>query len=159
MSSRFKQEWVSVNHGVSGETSAQLLRRFYEQARGYTEASEICLWIGFNDAKGDGIPVDIFRKNIEGIFTVARFLGKNLLIGLLAERQGFGAPDRVDNKKIIEYNEVICDLVENDKRNDIWYVPLHKMPTEYFVDGVHFSNAGHIWVAERFLELIVRDRS
>lgn len=160
MSEKYGQCWNGVEKGVNGETSADLLRRFYDHVKGYQEASEVCLWIGMNDAKRNvATPPEVYKKNLEAMVRVALFYGKPLFIGTIPTRKGFGAPDFVDNELIDQYNAVIFKLVEDMANKLIWYVDLRELPSEMMVDGIHLKHDGNDWVADQFLRVIEMWRS
>lgn len=143
--------WIGIEKGVNGETTADLMRRYYDQVRSYKEAYEVCLLIGTNDAKDEcSTPPDRYRRNMERFYQMAMVEKRKLFIGLLPGRVNALAPSYgakfEDNLKL--YNEQIRQLVNN--RKGVWGVDLTGLPDDHFADGLHFSNLGNKEVARRF---------
>ncbi len=153
------QCWVGVECGVNGQTSSDVLRRFYPHCKSYSEASEICLWVGTNDAKLPGRDPKVFRKILESFVRIAKFVRKPLFIGLLPGMHGFGAPDYIDNDLIAQYNAEIVSLVDGENNPLVWYCDLRGLKSEHFCDGVHLTHEGNVWVAKQFQRIIERSRS
>ncbi len=161
LSEKHKQCWVGVEKGVNGEKSADVLRRFYDIVRSYPEASEVCLWVGANDAKMPGVPRDVYRKNLEAMVRACRLKGKPLFIGLVPKQNGFGAPDYTDNSLVDGFNAEILDLVDRENNALIWYVDLRPLGDDPNAqcDGIHLTHEANHWVAEQFATVIERARS
>lgn len=159
LSAKYGQNWIGVEEGINGQKSADILRRFFKHLKSNREASEVCLWVGTNDAKRPGVPPGMFRENLESFVRMAKFVRKPLFIGLLPGMKGFGAPDYVDNSLIEAYNAEILDLV--DKHNDplVWYVDLRDLPVGMFCDGIHLTHEGNQWAADKFMAVIERERT
>jgi lysophospholipase L1-like esterase len=81
-----------VNHGISGETSSQLLRRIYANARSCPQAALALLVIGTNDTMLPQ-PVGIYRDNIRQIIGVLREDREWVGVGLLPPVVGPGLPN------------------------------------------------------------------
>src|SRR5882762_5801597 len=65
----------------------------------------------------------------------------------------FGAPVEpwTMNEMIHQLNEAYRRIAEN---RGLGLVDLAVIPREHFVDGIHLSQAGSVWVAERFAAAI-----
>lgn len=164
LSKKHGQAWIGLEYGVNGETSGDLVRRAWSHLKANPEASEVCIWIGSNDAKQNVLtPEDVYRENLEELIRMCRFRGKPVFLGLIPHQSGFGAPDYMDNALVDKYNEILLDLVwrqeDANKNRMVWYVDLHPLPTELKCDGIHLKHEGNHWVADRFLEVIEMKRS
>jgi lysophospholipase L1-like esterase len=157
------QSWIAVEKGVNGETSPQLLRRFYDVCRAYPEASEIVVCIGANDAKQEvATPPNIFKANYRELIRTAKILNKPILMCLLPIPSGFGAPDHVDIDLIKAYNKIIFDLAHEGGPKGhhlVWYVESNEVPEGMQCDGIHLTHEGNIWFAEKVMAIIERERS
>lgn len=155
LSAKYGQFWTAVNFGVSGETSAQILRRNYKEIRGISEAYEVFLWAGFNDAKVNvATPPEEYQANMESMLRTILFMGKACYLFDLPPMEGFGAPDFVRNDLIEAYNAKIKELWNKYANYRLYYVKVRDIPAEYRNDGVHLTHAGNQWVAERALAAV-----
>jgi lysophospholipase L1-like esterase len=163
MSERYKQNWIAVEKGVNGETSSQLLRRFYDVCRSYPEAAEIVVCIGTNDAKADvATPPEIFEQNYREIIRTIKVLKKPVLMCKVPPPEGFGAPDRIRPDLVALYNDVILKIAHEGSPKGhhlVWYVELDKIAAEHRADGIHLTHAGNIWFANETLRIIERERN
>lgn len=152
LSEKYQQYWTAVNHGISGETSAQILRRCYGHVRAYPESFEVFLLAGFNDAKVNvATPPEELRANLESMIRSILFAGKACYLFNLPKGEGFGAPDFVRNDLISAYNLEIKTLWEKYKHQRMYYVKIDDIPAEYRNDGVHCTHEGNVWIAHRAL--------
>jgi lysophospholipase L1-like esterase len=164
LSDKHRQSWIGVEHGINGQTSADLLRRMYGHLKAYPEASEVCLWIGSNDAKVNvATPPDVYRENVKSLVRMARFRGKPVFVGLIPHQKGFGAPDYMDGRLVDEYNRILLedivwggDALEPHKM--VWYVDLRGIPESMKCDGIHLTHEGNHWVANEFMKVIELSR-
>ena len=145
-----KQLWTSINLGVPGETTADMLRRSYREVKLYPEAKEIILLAGTNDAK-DNVPIEVFKENYMSIIKDFIILGKRVYVCTIPLKKGFGSPGYLKNinNLIKEYNKFIRDFSPKQI-----LIELEDLPKEYFIDGIHFNHKGNIEVARRIVEKI-----
>jgi len=163
LSKKYDQAWIAVEKGVNGETSSQLLRRFYDVCRAYPEASEVVVCIGTNDAKQEvATPPEIFEQNYRELIRTTKILGKPLLMCLLPKPHGFGAPDHIDTALIDAYNKIILKLAHEGSPKGhhlVWYVESNKVPDGMQCDGIHLTHEGNVWFAEKVAEILDRERN
>ena len=153
------QEWVAVDEGVNGETTGTLLRRFYRTVRAYPEAPDVVLCVGTNDAKGEGVPAEYFCSGYCALLKTTMILKKHCYACTIPERNGYGAPDYINNGMIRAYNGVIKDLVEGFWKSTATLVDLRKVPAACRDDGVHFNLEGDKWAATKIASVILKTRS
>ena len=152
------QMWIAVDEGVNGETSGDLLRRAYRVVRSYPEARDVVLCVGMNDAKTPGLPSDIFRRNYEELLRTLAILGKHCYACLIPPRDGFGAPDYIENRFLERYNQIIEELATRDSHS-VSVVDLTSIPSRLRADGVHFNFGGDTWAAKKIAAAIMSARS
>ncbi len=151
------QLWAAVDEGVNGETSAQLLRRYYKTLRSYSEARDVVLCIGTNDAKTPPVPAKVFKRNYLELLRIGAILRKMTYCCLIPKRVGFGAPDYIDNGAIDEFNDVIQTMIEDFTM--AWQVDLTGIEKGFRDDGVHLNAKGNLWFAKKVASEIRAARS
>jgi lysophospholipase L1-like esterase len=152
LSKKHRQTWVTVNFGVSGECWAELWRRNYRELLSVPEGGEVCLWMGTNDAwRGRALEESLTAA--EGVLDQCKAAGRHVYLGTLPGKQGFGAP-----REPWSMNEGIKALnaayVKIAAERNLTLVELSDLPKEYFCDGIHITQEGNKWVAERFAAAI-----
>jgi len=152
LSQKHGQTWVTVNFGVPGECWAELWRRNYHELLSVPEAGEVCLWMGTNDAWKDR-PVEQSLIACEAVLDQCRALGRFVYLATLPGKKGFGAPREpwAMNETVSKLNEAYRRIA---KERGLALVNLEDLPAEHFVDGIHLSQAGNRWVAEKFCAAI-----
>jgi len=155
-----RQMWTAVNRGVSGETSAEILRRCYTHVHEFPDAHEVFLWAGFNDAKTQvKTPPNMYFDNMVSMINSIIATGRACYLLNLPAMEGFGAPDFVDNKLIEMYNDELDILYDKYSTCRVFPVDVSAIPSKHRVDGVHLTHAGNVWVAGRVHQAIVKARS
>ncbi len=152
LSRRHGQTWVTVNLGVPGECWAEIWRRNYREIMSLPEAAEICLWAGTNDAwKGRSLEQSLTA--CEAVLDQCRAAGRLVYLATLPGKRGFGAPREpwTMNDAVVKLNDAYRRLT-TERRLPL--VDLAALPAEHFVDGIHLSQEGNRWVAERFADAI-----
>jgi lysophospholipase L1-like esterase len=152
LSKKHGQTWVTVNFGVPGECWAEIWRRNYLELQTVPEAGEVCLWAGTNDAWKDRS----FEQSLiacEAVLDQCRALGRFVYLATLPGKRGFGAPREpwAMNAMIEKLNEAYRRIAEERR---LGLVDLTMLPAEHFVDGIHLSQAGNRWVADKFCAAI-----
>lgn len=152
LSERHGQTWVTVNFGVPGECWAEIARRNYRELLSVPEAGEVCLWAGTNDAWKDR-PLEQSLIACEAVLDQCRAAGRFVYLATLPGKRGFGAPREpwAMNEQIKRLNQAYQTIAE---RRGLHLVDLTDIPAEHFVDGIHLTQAGNKWVAERFAAAI-----
>ena len=136
--------YICHNHGVSGDTSTDLLRRSWNAIRSHKECNIAMIMIGTNDTQKN-IPIEIYRDNLIQIINMCKIHGMHVIISTLPPL-GF-TPLYYKNSHMIDcYNKVIKKL---KKRLDIDICDMSGIE-KYYVDGVHFTNVGNRKIAERW---------
>ena len=145
---------MTINKGVNGETSAQLLFRAYDVIKSYPDCQTAILLIGTNDTKHE-VDEKLFKSNLEQIIGICKVFDKKVLISTLPPIKVFGQPTyRQDSDDIRKrYNEVIRNLAEE---KDLAMVELGNLPAKYQCDGVHFNTEGSRFVAKKMLKGLKR---
>ena len=152
LSRKHGQTWVAVNFGVPGECWAEIWRRNYQELLSVPEAGEVCLWGGTNDAWRSR-PFEQSITACEAVLDQCRALGRFVYLATLPGKRGFGAPVEpwAMNDVIPRFNEAYRRIAEE---RHLALVDLTDMPVEHFADGIHLTQAGNIWVAEKFAAAI-----
>ena len=161
LSKEFNQSWTAVNHGISGQTTAEILRRCYTHVHDFPEAHEVFLWAGFNDAKVNvATPPDLYKENMLSMIRSILFAGRVCYLFDIPQQEGFGAPDFVNNGLIAEYNEKIYEIWDAaiDAGLRLYPVSVSDIPGEFRNDGVHLNHEGNHWVANRAFESVCKAR-
>jgi lysophospholipase L1-like esterase len=152
LSKKYNQTWVTVNFGVPGECWAELWRRNYRELLSVPEAGEVCLWMGTNDAWKNR-PIEQSLIACEAVLDQCLAASRFVYLATLPGKRGFGAP-----RETWSMNDMIAKLNESYRKiaaeRRLALVDLEDLPVEHFVDGIHLSQAGNVWVAERFAAAI-----
>ena len=156
LSQKHDQTWTAVNLGVPGDGWAEIWRRNYHELLSVPEAREVCLWAGTNDAK-QGRSLDQTLAACEAVLDQCRMAKRFVYLGTLPGKNGFGAPLEPwsMNEMIEKLNEAYRGIAAE---RGLSIVELSSMPRECFVDGIHLSQAGNIWVADMFVAAIEKRR-
>ncbi len=152
LSEKHGQTWATVNLGVPGDGWPEIWRRNYREILAVPEAGEVCLWAGTNDAKL-GRSVSQTLVACEAVLDQCRALGRTVYLATLPGKNGFGAPrEPWSMNALIEQLNGAYRRIAEERR--LVLVDLAKMPREHFVDGIHLSQEGNLWVAEQFADAI-----
>ena len=152
LSQKHSQTWVTTNFGVPGECWAEVWRRNYRELQSVPEAGEVCLWAGTNDAWKDR-PFEQVMIACEAVLDQCRALGRFVYLATLPGKRGFGAPrEPWAMNNVIEKLNVAYKKIAEERR--LALVDLADLPAEHFCDGIHLTQAGNKWVAERFCAAI-----
>jgi len=158
---------IIYNLGVDGETSEDVSKRFYSEAksRGANKNSVIAFGVGINDSsRMNSAPrVDLAKyiRNMEGLIDGARehFTEKILCVGLAPIDQSKSVPFTLE--KTISFfsadqREYDLALEKLCLRKGVRYVSLRNLMLEDQLseDGVHPLSSGHAIIAEKVLEAI-----
>lgn len=155
-----KVEWVCVNEGVNHETVLQILRRSDRVLAAYPGVFLVCLLAGTNDTRGDKLtPLGLFGD-----------LYRQLVVRVLATRgdvmlfpatipipmTGFAhLPYRSESKTHAREINCVIEKLAQEYGLSQNLVRLDDLGEEYFVDAVHFNDAGCQEVARRFADKIL----
>lgn len=152
LSQKYGQTWASVNFGVPGECWAELWRRNYHELLSVPEAGEVCLWMGTNDAWKDR-SIEQSLIACEAVLDQCKALGRFVYLATLPGKRGFGAPREpwAMNLAIEKLNAAYRKIAEERR---LALVDLTALPVECFCDGIHLTQAGNKWVAEKFAAAI-----
>jgi len=152
LSRRYSQTWATVNFGVPGECWAELWRRNYHELLSVPEAGEVCLWMGTKDAWKDRAH-DQSISACEAVLDQCKALGRFVYLATLPGKRGFGAPREPwsMNDGIAKLNDAYRKIAA---QRGLALVDLTELPAEHFCDGIHLTQAGNVWVAEKFAAAI-----
>jgi lysophospholipase L1-like esterase len=152
LSERHGQCWITVNFGVPGDGWAEIWRRNYRELLSVPEAGEVCLWAGTNDAWKNR-PLKEILTACAAVLDQCLAAGRFVYLATLPGKRGFGAP-----RESWAMNDVVEGLNDAYRRlareRGLALVELTEIPPGILVDGIHLSQEGNIWVAERFLAAI-----
>ena len=155
-----KQHWICINEGISGERSAEILRRTPKIMYTYgKEAYVAIIEAGTNDTL-DKIPLDIYRDNMFQLIKTVQSLnpvncGRKVILGSLIALDGVGLMSYSANeghKLLLEYNKVLKDLA---KELNIPFVDLTSL-AKYRNDKCHLTNEGYQKMAQLYFEEIIK---
>lgn len=139
-----------INKGISGETSADLLKRMKKSVYDYNP-KRVVLLIGINDLNRDK-KVDDVRDNIEEIITKILNYNSSIevdVISVLPVNRDFkGKEDLPSNETVKELNTKLEKLCLELKVNYIDAFPTMidkegSLKEEYTKDGIHLSDKGY----------------
>tara|TARA_Y100000310_G_scaffold229223_1_gene231637 strand:+ start:966 stop:1523 length:558 start_codon:yes stop_codon:yes gene_type:complete len=147
------ETYICHNHGISGETSSDLLRRTWNAARSHKESSIALIMIGTNDTQ-KAIPEDIYYDNLKQIINMCKIHAMHVIIATLPAL-GF-TPLYYKNSHLIDtYNDTIRSLA-HELEVDICDM---SGAEKYYIDGVHFTNDGHREIANRWATKILASQT
>ena len=152
LSEKHDQVWAAVNFAVPGDGWAEIWRRNYHELLSVPEAGEVCVWAGTNDAKQNR-SLEQTLIACEAVLDQCRAAGRFVYLATLPGKRGFGAPREPwsMNGHIQGLNEAYRNIAAARR---ISLVELSDLPGEHFIDGIHLTQEGNLWVARRFAEAI-----
>jgi lysophospholipase L1-like esterase len=152
LSQKYGQVWATVNFAVPRDGWAEIWRRNYHELLTVPEAGEVCLWAGTNDAK-HGRSLEQTVMACEAVLDQCRAAGRFVYLATLPGKRGFGAPREPwsMNDRIQELNQCYREIAA---ARGVALVELAELPPDHFVDGIHLTQEGNWWVAQRFAEAI-----
>jgi acyl-CoA thioesterase-1 len=160
------------NLGISGDTSAGLLRRMEREIgpRLLSERAIIMIAVGTNDSVfgQNSEEVDAaagqFRQNLEQLVTQAKGVtGRVILVGLLPCDEAKMQPmpwstsgKSYSNERLSEFNQIV---VETAKKHEIPVIDIFSMVLrdgvgKYLADGIHPNGEGHTLIAYEVQPLV-----
>ena len=158
---------IVYNLGVDGETSDDVGKRFYSEAksRGANKRSIIIFAVGVNDSsrmKGaHRVDLDEYSRNMEGLIDSARehFTEKIVCVGLAPIDESKSVPFILEKSisffaaDLREYDLALEDVCRSE---GVTYVSLRALNFESHLseDGVHPLSSGHALIAERVLDAL-----
>src|SRR5574340_171425 len=146
LSRKHNQTWATIGFGVPGDGWAEIWRRNYRELLSVLEAGEVCLWAGTNDAKNNR-SVEQTLAACEAVLDQCQALGRLVYLATLPGKTGFGAPREPwsMNRMVEQLNASYREIAQ---RRGAVLVELADLPRDHFVDGLHLSQSGNVWVAE-----------
>jgi lysophospholipase L1-like esterase len=152
LSRKHGQTWAAVNLAVPRDGWAEIWRRNYHELLSVPEAKEVCVWGGTNDAKQDR-SLEQALTACEAVLDQCRVAGRFVYLATLPGKTGFGAPLEPwsMNGMIEQLNQAYRRIATE---RGLSLVELSDIPREHFVDGIHLTQAGNVWVAEKFAAAI-----
>ncbi len=152
LSERHQQTWVTVNLGIPEDGWAEIWRRNYRELLSIPEAGEVCLWAGTNDARKMR-PLPEVLTACHAVLDQCSAAGRFVYLATLPSKRGFGTPREpwAMNETIDALNQAYRQIARD---RGLCLVDLTDMPAEMMVDGIHLTQDGNRWVAERFASAI-----
>ena len=160
---------IVYNLGVDGETSEDVSKRFYSEAksRGANKNSVIVFAVGINDSSRMNsthrVDLATYVHNMQGLINGARerFTEKILCVGLAPIDQSKSVPfilEKTISFLSADQREYDLALEKLCVRKGVRYVSLRNMMFEDHLseDGVHPLSSGHAIIAESVLEALGR---
>lgn len=156
------------NLGVSGDKSADILKRFRgetEARKGHVEVELIFLFhVGINDSiynqqLGETeVSLEKFKENLTKLIEMAKkYADKIVVIGSMSVDSRVDpipwSPGRsYQNEHVEKFNEVMAEVAEKE---NVGFIEIYKEFIEdnyskFLADGVHMNNKGH----EEFYEIV-----
>ena len=147
------ETYVCHNHGISGETSSDLLRRTWSACKSHSNSKIALLMIGTNDTQKD-IPINIFEDNIRQIISMCKIHGMHVIMGTLP-KLGFTPLYFKNSKKIDQYNFAILKIA-NEMNLDV----CNMEDTEaHYIDNVHYTHEGYKLLAQKWASKILNSQT
>jgi lysophospholipase L1-like esterase len=140
-----------VNHGISGETSSQLLHRVYQNSQSCPQAQVALVLIGTNDTFVSQ-PSDIYQDNLRQIVQLLSEDRRHIGLGLLPPLIGPGllSYPKDGQEQLEAFNEIISRTAS---QYGCFLADFTGMD-EYIIDTAHFSHAGYVKMAEIWYSLM-----
>ena len=152
LSQKHGQTWVAANLAVSRDGWVEIWRRNYHELMLIPEAREVCLWAGTNDAKQNR-SLEQTLIACEAVLDQCQAAGRFVYLATLPGKNGFGAPlEPWSMNEMIEKLNAAYRRIAGER--GLALVELSNIPRDHFVDGIHLTQAGNTWVAERFAAAI-----
>ena len=145
--------YICHNHGVSGDTSTDLLKRTWDATRSRKESKIAIVMIGTNDTQ-KAIPPEIYEDNLRQIIDICKIHGMHIIISTLP-KLGMTPLYYKNSHLINSYNDVIVRL-SADLGLDMCDM---SGVEEHYIDGVHFTTAGHKEIANRWATKILTSQT
>ena len=143
-----------VNHGISGETSSELMRRILFNSNSCKEAPLALLLIGTNDTL---LPQKeyIYKDNLRQIINILKEGDRAVGIGLLPPALGPGLLNYPQNAQTLidGYNKVIESTANKE---DIFVADFRGLG-KFIIDTVHFNHAGYSAMADIWYDTIKKN--
>lgn len=142
-----KSEWIVVNAGVSGSTTASAISRMKWMFRSKPDA--VLLALGANDGLR-GLKVEDSEKNLAEAIEYATKLKVKVILG------GLYMPPNYGKEYSEKFKKMYSDLA---KRYKVLFIPfiLDKVagnPKYNLADGIHPNEEGHKIVAENIFQAL-----
>ncbi len=151
-----------VNLGISGERTADLLKRVEREAK-ENKASSIIVAIGVNDTYNEiapATPMEKFRENIAKLIKISKgATDKIAFIGLFPvgkEMEEYSC----DNDRVQLYNNVIKEECKKSKVLfiDVFAEFIKKDYEKLLDDGLHPNSYGHRAIAEFIQPILIKNK-
>ena len=141
--------YICHNHGVSGDTSTDLLKRTWDATRSRKESKIAIVMIGTNDTQ-KCMPTSVYEDNLRQIINMCKIHGMHIILSTLPAL-GFTPLYYKNSYLIANYNKIVHKLAKEYKCE----VCEMSGVEEQYVDGVHFTNEGHREIAQRWATTIL----
>ena len=153
MKEKTGEVYICHNHGVSGETSVDLLKRTWHATHIHQNSNIVLIMIGTNDTQ-KAIPIEVYEDNLRQIIDMCRIHGMHVIMSTLP-KLGMTPIYYKNSHLISSYNDVITKL-STELTFDICDM---SGVEENYIDGVHFTNVGHREIANRWANTILTSQT
>ena len=153
MTERTGEVYICHNHGISGETSSELLRRTWNAARSHSNSKIALIMIGTNDTQ-IAMPPEIYEDNLRQMINMCKIHGMHVFVATLPQL-GLTPLYYKNSNMIDQYNQIIVKLSDSMDYTICDMSGVEK----FFIDGVHFTNQGHREIANRWAEKILTSQT
>jgi len=153
MTERTGEVYICHNHGISGETSSELLRRTWNAARSHSNSKIALIMIGTNDTQ-IAMPPEIYEDNLRQMINMCKIHGMHVFVATLPQL-GLTPLYYKNSNMIDQYNQIIVKLSDSMDYTICDMSGVEK----FYVDGVHFTNQGHREIANRWAEKILTSQT
>lgn len=156
-----KVEWVSINKGISGQTTRQILDRApaaVGQLAGMAGPKWCVVMAGTNDSKAGGLPHHewemLYRQLLHWPLRHNIPLALCTLPGVDPAEMPSFAPN--SNRWLREASNRIRGIADelSSKKKVVSLVEFDDMSSKYLCDGVHFTKQGYLEMAQRIAAAI-----
>jgi lysophospholipase L1-like esterase len=143
--------WKTINNGVSGNTTSQMLARFQSDIINPLDSKYVIIWAGVNDVRYD-VAVGTVESNLQAMYTAAHDAGIKVISVNISPFKGFTGdyPWTSDRQVALDLiNTWIASTAINvDYKIDVYSVLedpniADTLLAAYSSDGLHLSTDGY----------------
>jgi lysophospholipase L1-like esterase len=145
------RDWNTVNCGIGGTTTAEMVARFANEVATAGDANTVIVWGGINSVNSD-VSAATIEGELQTMFTAAKALGAKVVAMTITPYKGDAVHWSAGRQVILEAVntwikgtasdvDVVLDayaLMEDPGNAD------YLLPAYAEVDGIHISPAGHV---------------
>lgn len=151
--------WPTVNLGVNGETTLQIMRRADHQLREFSDVDIWCLCAGMNDCRV-GTPMPLFLETYRQLLEKFKVTGKRLFVGTMPKivaGRGHLPYSKKSQEVWVEANEGIRKLVKEMGFPLVELAEAEALGPVEMADSVHPNDGGCYALAQLFADAILTE--